>query len=131
MLDWQGEGKVLVVDDDALVRRTIERGLEKCGFEVESAEGGRQGVEKVVQLGHDLVVVLLDLNMPEVSGEKAFRQMQETHPELKVVIVSGYDERDLVGRFTGHPPAGFLRKPFRPVDLQRKMMEVLGVAEPG
>ena len=131
MLDWQGEGKVLVVDDDALVRRTIERGLEKCGFEVESAAGGRQGVETVTRLGRDLVAVLLDLNMPEVDGETAFRQIHETYPELKVVIVSGFDERDLVGRFTGHPPAGFLRKPFRPVDLQRKMMEVLGVTEQG
>ncbi len=125
MLDWRGSGKVLVVDDDALVRRTIERGLEKCGFEVESAAGGRQGVEAVARLGHDLVAVLLDLNMPEVDGEAAFRQMHEIWPQLKILIVSGFDERELAGRFSHDRPAGFLRKPFRPVDLQRKMMEIL------
>ena len=125
MLDWRGSGKVLVVDDDALVRRTIERGLEKCGFEVESASGGRQGVEAVARLGHDLVAVLLDLNMPEVDGEAAFRQMHEIWPQLKILIVSGFDERELAGRFSHDRPTGFLRKPFRPVDLQRKMMEIL------
>jgi two-component system, chemotaxis family, chemotaxis protein CheY len=86
--------KVLVVDDDAGVRRALRELLEDDGFDVvgEAADGG-QAVAAVGKLGPDLV--LMDLRMPFVDGIEATRRIRTMAPNVQVIVCTAYDDATL------------------------------------
>jgi PAS domain S-box-containing protein len=107
-----GSGHVLVVDDEETVRVVAARMLEGLGYTVETANDGREAVEKFRAAPARYRLVLLDLTMPHLDGEGTFRQLRQLHPEVRVVLMSGFTEQDAVSRFTGKGLAGFIQKPF-------------------
>jgi DNA-binding NtrC family response regulator len=123
--EWRGQGAVLVIDDEMTVRRVTERILQALGFEPVAARDGLQGVEIVRQRGDSLVAVLLDLTMPNMDGETAFREIAHLHPALPIVLMSGYNEGDAVAHFAGRGLAGFLQKPFTVDDLRKQLRAAL------
>jgi two-component system, cell cycle sensor histidine kinase and response regulator CckA len=123
--DWRGRGTVLVIDDETTVRGVTERILHVLGFESLSARDGAQGVEMVRQRGESLVAVLLDLTMPNMDGETAFREIAALRPGLPVVLMSGYNEGDAVAHFAGKGLAGFLQKPITVEDLRKQLRAAL------
>jgi CheY-like chemotaxis protein len=123
--EWQGQGAVLVIDDEATVRGVTERILQAIGFDSASARDGAQGVEIVRQRGDSLVGVLLDLTMPNMDSETVFREIAQLRPRLPIVLMSGYDEGDAIARFAGRGLAGFLQKPFTVDDLRKQLRAAL------
>jgi len=122
---WTGSGMVLVVDDEQTVRTVAARMVEKCGFTAITANNGQEGVEKFKAHRDEIVVILMDLTMPHLDGESAFRELRALAPEVRVILMSGFNEQDAINRFTGKGLAGFIQKPFRPDALRRKLKEVL------
>lgn len=122
--EWHSTGTVLVVDDDCDVRELSEIMLRGFGFEVISAQDGRQGVETFRKHADEIQVVLLDLTMPGMSGEEALRDIQGIQPDQQVVLMSGYNEEFVASRFTGRI-AGFLQKPFTSEDLGETFRSLL------
>jgi PAS domain S-box-containing protein len=108
----QGPGCVLVVDDEASVRKVATGMLEALGYTVEEAEDGLAAVERFRAHPDRFRFVLLDLTMPRQGGEETFRQMHLLRPAVRVILMSGYSELDAVGRFTGKGLTGFVQKPF-------------------
>ncbi len=119
--EWRGRGTVLVIDDEAVVRGVAERILQALGFESIGASDGAQGVEIVRRHRESLVGVLLDLTMPNMDGETAFREIESLRPDLPIVLMSGFDKGDAVARFAGKGLAGFLQKPFTVDDLRKQL----------
>jgi PAS domain S-box-containing protein len=109
---WKGVGTVLVIDDEDVVRRATTRILEHAGLKVISARDGAEGLERFQQHAGELCAVVLDLAMPGMGGEEVFRELHAAHPDLPVVLISGYDEQEAAVRFSGKGIAGFVRKPF-------------------
>jgi DNA-binding NtrC family response regulator len=109
---------VLLVDDEVTVRSVGQRMLERLGFRVLVVEDGKQGVAALREHGAEIVVVILDMTMPGLSGEETFREMRRACPGVRVVLTSGYGEQDAMSRFTGEGLAGFLQKPFQLADLR-------------
>jgi PAS domain S-box-containing protein len=124
-LDWKGTGTILVVDDEEMVRNTATRMLKHFGFTVLTAVDGSEGVEVYREHTDDIAAVLLDMTMPKMSGEDAFREMRRINTDVRVVLSSGYNEMDATNRFTGKGLAGFIQKPYRPVELMQKLRDVL------
>jgi PAS domain S-box-containing protein len=116
-------GAVLVVDDEVVVRMTAKLALERRGFTVAIAENGLECVDLVRRSPDRFDVILLDMAMPVMGGEEAFKKLMEIRPEILVVASSGYDETETVARF-GHGLAGFLQKPYTPAQLATKIMTV-------
>jgi DNA-binding response OmpR family regulator len=83
---------VLLVDDDAAIRRTVAAGLELEGFAVVPASGGRAGLEAAARV-HP-AVVLLDLSMPDLDGLEVLRRLRESGDEVPVCVLSARDEVD-------------------------------------
>lgn len=79
--------KILVIDDDDLVRNVIARMLEKAGFEVTSAANGREGVESYHNNPTDLVIT--DLIMPEQDGIETIIQLKKISENVKIMAISG------------------------------------------
>jgi PAS domain S-box-containing protein len=122
---WSGTGVILVVDDDETVRAVARQTLELKGFQVLEAEDGRRAVELVREQGPRVGVVLLDMTMPHMDGEAAYREMRHLRPDLRVILSSGYNELEAMGRFMGKGLKGFIQKPYGPRDLLAKIQEVL------
>ena len=123
--DWRGSGVVLVVDDEATVLRTAVRMLESFGFSVLTAANGREGVERFRAAADEIRAVLLDLTMPHLDGEGTFRELRRLRPEVRVLLMSGYDEQEAVHRFVDQGLAGFVQKPFRVEILRQRLKEIL------
>jgi len=69
--------------------------------------------------------VLLDMTMPMMDGEEAFSRLKATKPDIKVILSSGYNELEVMRRFTGKGIAGFIQKPYSSVALCDKVRSVL------
>jgi signal transduction histidine kinase/ActR/RegA family two-component response regulator len=123
--DLAGRGRILVVDDEDFVRESVVLSLERLGYEVVDAESGHDAIEVFRQRSHEIDLVLLDLMMPGLSGEDTFQVLREIRPDVPVLLSSGYDEGEAVGRLALDGLAGFLPKPFDPDALGAKVKEVL------
>jgi signal transduction histidine kinase/CheY-like chemotaxis protein len=108
----RGGGTILVIDDEEVVRRTAKSTLERAGYDIVVAEGGREGVEVFRALANKVALVLLDLTMPDLNGEEVLRRLKQIRPDIKVVLSSGYNEMEVIQRFTGKGLAGFIQKPY-------------------
>lgn len=118
-------GKILVIDDESYVRGVAAECLIELGFETLTASGGLEGIEKFNADQRDIVAVLLDLSMPEMDGEACYEQLMELDPEVSVIIMSGFHEKDVSRRFEGRDKLQFLQKPFKISQLQEAIQAVL------
>lgn len=109
---WSGHGTVLVIDDEPSVRRTVSRMLEHLGFETFVAEDGAAGVALYREHAARVSLVMLDLTMPMMDGEQTFAELRRTQADVRVILMSGFNQAEAVARFTGQGLAGFLQKPF-------------------
>ncbi len=114
---WRGVGKILVVDDEELVRKAARRVLEQAGFDVMVAVDGQDALERFTAHPDAIIAVLLDMTMPRLNGEETFRRMRTLRPDVRVVLSSGYAEQEAMVHLVGKGLAGFLRKPWLPDDL--------------
>jgi CheY-like chemotaxis protein len=114
-------GKVMLVDDEDIVLEATGAALAAMGFEVVRARDGVQALEAFEAHWETLRLVLMDVTMPRMDGRKAFRAMHKAHPEIPVLLSSGYDKQaSMVGaRLTGL--AGFLQKPYRIPELRKAL----------
>lgn len=112
MQDAESSGKILVVDDEPLVREVARRALERAGFEVVLAENGRQAVETFSQQPGRIALVLLDLSMPEMDGEQTLIELRRIQPKVQVLLSSGYDQSSTRRAPLGGRVASFIQKPY-------------------
>jgi two-component system chemotaxis response regulator CheY len=85
------EGRVLVVDDEPDVRRTIRLALTKAGFDVVEAEDGQAGIEAIRSGDNPLAVdtIICDMQMPKVNGMEAIAYFREQFPSVPVIVFTG------------------------------------------
>ncbi len=108
---------VLVVDDEAIVREVARRTLERGGYRVRQAEDGRRALQILAEPGIAIHAVLLDLTMPELSGEETFALIREQWPRLPVILSSGYTAEADGNWFEARGFTGFIQKPYAASDL--------------
>jgi len=122
---WQGEGTVLVVDDDPAVQKVATLFLKHLGFDVLRAADGLEGVEAFSKHQKEIVAVLLDITMPKLGGVDAMKRMREINPRIPVVLVSGYSAVEIESLPEESQPEMFVAKPFRAKDLHKALFKVL------
>ena len=120
-----GRGLILVVDDELFVLEVARRILEGYGYDVVTAENGRQGLEIFRQKSKDIDLVLLDKTMPDLDGEETYRAMKALEPGLVAILTSGYQETEVTSHFLSHELAGFVQKPYLPETLAFKVKQAL------
>lgn len=117
-------GPVLVVDDEPGVREVVAHTVKSIGFEPITARDGVDAVEMFKQRHQELRFVLLDLTMPRMDGEQAFKEMSRHDPSVPVILMSGYSEKLSLDRFQEARPAAFLAKPFNYSTLKARLQEL-------
>ena len=121
---WRGSGTVLLVDDEESVRDVAASMLESFGFDVLAAGNGRQAVQLFRENADRIEAVLLDLTMPQMDGEQTFRELRRLRADLKVVLMSGFNEHEAVDHFIGKSLAAFVQKPFDVGTLRRTLQHL-------
>ncbi len=124
-LHWQGSGTVLVVDDDESIRLLGKATLEQVGMNVIMANDGKEAVYIFKQHANEINLVLMDMTMPHLSGDEAYKQIRDYRSDVKVILSSGYSEQEATRKFSKSGLSGFLQKPYKPSDLIFKVKDIL------
>ncbi len=124
-----GTGDILVIEDEESVRKLIGRVLSENEFKAHSAATGQEALSLIEEVGDKLVLVLADIVLPDIGGDEVVKRISEKHPNLKVIFMSGYLNKNF-GDFTIDESVSFLQKPFSPEDLMQKINSVLNVPTP-
>jgi two-component system, cell cycle sensor histidine kinase and response regulator CckA len=122
------EGKhrhVLVVDDEPFVRRFVMDALPAKDYTVYSAKDGPGAIELFTLHQDAIDIVLLDLSIPQMSGEVVFAHLKEIRPTVPIVLSSGYAEADIEERLGSYQASAYLHKPYRSEDLIDMIQRVL------
>jgi CheY-like chemotaxis protein len=121
----RGHETILVVDDEPSLRTLAKAGLSQLGYDVVAVASGEQALE-ILKRGDPVVnVVVLDLGMPGLSGDKVLRAIRGFRPQLPVIIVSGFATTQSQSSWVAAGAVGFLAKPYRIQDLAAKLREAL------
>lgn len=125
-------GKILVIDDDDMVRDLLMETLQHADYEVDTARNGAEGLRHFDGTRYDLVVT--DILMPEKEGIETILAMRKRDPAMRVLAISGggrtgnYDYLDIALALGAR---GVLRKPFRPSQFLETVRTLLGDDAPG
>jgi len=115
------EGRILVVDDEETVRDLIQRTLEEAGYNVVSAASGQEALDKVSQLNIELV--LLDINMPGMSGLDVLDKLRSDWPDIAVIIATAMGDAQTAVDTMKRGAYDYLTKPFNRDDLVLKVQK--------
>ncbi len=120
-----GQGLILVVDDEELIRVTTIKMLQTAGYQVISAENGESGVQIFKEKYKDITAVILDMAMPKKSGRDTFYEMKKIDPEVKVLLATGYKHDERSEEIIKSGVKSFIQKPFTIYSLSEAISRVI------
>lgn len=115
--------RILIVDDEKNIRLTLCHTLEMTGYSVETAVNGEDALQQLEEQSFDLV--LLDLKMPGMDGAEVLAQVNQRHPDVKVIIVTAHGTVDNAVEAMKTGAMDFIQKPFAPQEIRELVAEVL------
>ncbi len=115
--------KILVVDDEAVIRKGLRRVLERYGYQVAVSESGFSAVERLQEENFHLV--LTDLKMPGMDGIEVLKAIRVLQPEVPVVIITGYSTVDTAVEAMKNGAFDYISKPFTPEQITEKVEKAL------
>jgi Response regulators consisting of a CheY-like receiver domain and a winged-helix DNA-binding domain len=104
--------RILIVEDELLVRMFAVDALEDAGFQVEQAGTAAEAVRSFSQLGENLDAVIIDLGLPDRSGDELAAELRALRADIPILIASGRSEREIRDRFANDAHLGVLVKPY-------------------
>lgn len=111
--------KLLIIDDEAGIVEEVKAFFEEEGFEVHTADTGKEGIDTLARVQPDLLI--LDMKLPDMSGLNILRYSKENFPKVKVLVNTGYVDQAVIDEAEKLGRDSFLQKPF---NLERLMQEV-------
>jgi len=126
----QGQGRILVVDDEELILQLATMALQGLGYQVTALKDGLETVAYYREAWRHIDLVILDMVMPGSGGGEVFAAMRQINPKVKAILMSGYSINGLAQSILDQGVLGFLQKPFRIEDLAQKVAEALHAPRP-
>jgi putative two-component system response regulator len=117
------EHRILIVDDDENIRKSLGIILGREGFEVETANTGAEAIEKAGQRRCD--VALLDIRLPDMQGVALIPVLKELNPDASIVMISGYASLENALQALNSGASGYITKPYAAPDVVTRVKEVL------
>ncbi len=119
------KGTILIVDDEEVVIDVGVQMLQKFGFSVLSATNGREALELFEKKREEILLVILDLIMPDMGGGEVYDRLKAIYPGVKVLLSSGYNLDSKAKDILNRGCDGFIQKPFNMNQLMEKIVELL------
>jgi PAS domain S-box-containing protein len=121
----KGEGTILVIDDEPVLRELAKNMLGQCGYKVICANDGIEGLEIYRAAGKNIDLVLLDMMMPNLNGKDTFIALSGINPDIKVVMASGFAKDSRVEEVLELGAKDFVQKPYTIYGLSEKIYKAL------
>jgi two-component system response regulator HydG len=116
-------GHILIIDDEASLRQTLTRILQRAGLQVTSAASGQEGLDYLTKLPFDLVY--LDIRMPDMDGMEVLKIMHAAFPELPVVLFTAQPDLSSALEALRRGATDYLLKPLQPNDIVERTRAIL------
>jgi PAS domain S-box-containing protein len=116
-----GVGTILIVDDQQIVGEVGSEMLSILGYDVLTAGSGEEALGLYRERRNDILLVVLDMIMPGMSGSETFDRLKEINPDVRVILSSGYSMDGQASEILSRGCRGFIQKPFNLQDLSRKI----------
>ncbi len=124
-----GEGRVLVMDDEEMIREVAGAMLSELGYQVDFAVDGAEAIERYItarESGQPFDAVVMDLTIPGATGGKeAVKKLVEIDPEVKAIVCSGYSNDPIMANFSDHGFCACIAKPYRIEELGEALHSVI------
>jgi CheY-like chemotaxis protein len=124
-----GNGKILIMDDEEIIREVAGEMLKHFGYEVEFAKDGAEALEKyanAMKSGTSFDAVIMDLTIPGgMGGKEAVKKLIEIDPDVKAIVSSGYSSDPVITNFRQHGFVGIITKPYQVSELNEQVKNVL------
>jgi CheY-like chemotaxis protein len=124
-----GKGKILVMDDEEVIRDVVSEMLTHIGYEASLTSDGAEAIEvyqNAKEAGEPFDAVIMDLTIPGgMGGKDAIKGLLKIDPEVKAIVSSGYSNDPIMSDFRQYGFSGVVVKPFKVQDLSRTLREVL------
>jgi signal transduction histidine kinase/ActR/RegA family two-component response regulator len=124
----QGKCRVLVVDDEQVVREILCEILKELGYDTITAEDGEHAMPIYRREWRTIDIVFLDMIMPGMNGEETFHGLKKINPGVKVIVCTGYTEEEPIRKMIRKGALGVVNKPFRMGDIASAIGEALSVS---
>ena len=125
-----GNGRILIVDDEPLIRKSLYETLRFEGYEAEMAADGEEALQKIERLPIDIMIA--DIKMPKFSGIDLLKQVKEKHPEIPVILITGYGTIDQAVEAMRLGAADYITKPIMDGEIKiviKKLFEQKNLIE--
>ena len=120
-----GGETLLLVDDEEIILKITKRFLNKAGYKVLLANGGKEALSIFREKHKEIALIILDMIMPEMSGKEVYKQLKEIDPDIKVLLSSGYSKESQAQELFNLGTQGFLQKPYEFSDLLQATSQIL------
>ena len=121
------KNKILLVEDEAVVRESVQDWLTDDGYDIECVESGEEALERLKK--EEFGVIVLDLRLPGIDGLQVFEHAREITPETKGVIITAYPSQETLEKAKGLGLVDYLPKPFKVENLEKIISGALGELE--
>jgi CheY-like chemotaxis protein len=126
---FKGKGKILIMDDEDMIREITGELLQNLGYQVEFAKNGSEAIDlyrEAQGLGKPFDAVILDLTIPGgMGGKEAIKGLLEIDPKIKAIVSSGYSNDPIMAEFREYGFNGVIIKPYRLTELSQTLQDVL------
>ncbi len=122
---WQGNGTILLAEDEQQLALLVKTMLKKLGFTVIEASNGKEALERYHQNAADICLVLTDMGMPVMDGYELFHELKKLDPDLPIIISSGFGDTTVTAKISGGNIAGLVSKPYSFEQLRSVLKNVL------
>jgi PAS domain S-box-containing protein len=116
---------ILIVDDEQNILQLLEAALLRLDYAVIAADTGEKAIESFESVSGRVDSVILDLQLPGISGKETFRKLKAIKPDIKIIISTGYDRDTAMGEISPYVPEGFIQKPYKLSVLHKTLREIL------
>ncbi len=121
------KSKVLLIDDEAVVREIGSEMLEALDIPCITAENGERGICLYKEIKDEVELVMLDIEMPGITGDQVYHVLKEINPHLKILLISGYSKNHLEVNYFKRKldEAMFMPKPFQLSQLSSRLKSIM------
>jgi PAS domain S-box-containing protein len=122
----KGRGTILVIEDEETVMKVTRKILEMLGYSVLEAKTGQEAINVAKTFDEDIDLAMLDILLPDMSGDAIYPFLMEARPDLKVIVFSGYFADGPAQEILNAGAEDFIQKPFSITELSEKLGKTLG-----
>ena len=108
---YKGEGTILVIDDEEIVRFLIGEMIKELGYAVTSFENPLEAIEYYKHHYKEIDLVILDMNMPIIDGLETFQQLKKRNSKIKAIVLSGFSQENQIKGAKQQGIKGYITKP--------------------